>query len=113
MASCTFKGAYHLITEVYAAVVAWLDANGYESADPMFNIYHVSPHETRDPDEFVTEVCYPVKRKYPQKNNTKLTRRRSNEQLHPFSQKRQGAIFIYNFIKAYAYNTDCHSVFCI
>ena len=63
VASCTFKGGYHLITEVYAAVVAWLDANGYESAGPMFNIYHVSPHETKNPDEFVTEVCYPVKKK--------------------------------------------------
>lgn len=30
---------------------------------PMFNIYHVSPHETSDPNEFVTEVCYPVKKK--------------------------------------------------
>ena len=27
----------------------------------MFNIYHVSPHETQNPDEFVTEICYPVK----------------------------------------------------
>lgn len=63
VASCTFKGGYHLITEVYAAVVAWLDANGYESAGPMFNIYHVSPNETKNPDEFVTEVCYPVKKK--------------------------------------------------
>ena len=26
-------------------------------------IYHVSPHETQDPDEFVTEICYPVKKK--------------------------------------------------
>ena len=63
VASCTFKGGYHLITEVYAAVAAWMDANGYESVDPMFNIYHVSPHETHNPDEFVTEVCYPVKKK--------------------------------------------------
>ena len=28
---------------------------------PMFNIYHVSPHETQNPDEFVTEVCFPVR----------------------------------------------------
>ncbi|MCR5090556.1 MAG: MerR family transcriptional regulator [Oscillospiraceae bacterium] len=62
-ASCTFRGSYALITDVYAAVVAWIEANGYESDGPMFNIYHVSPHETQNPDEFVTEVCYPVKRK--------------------------------------------------
>ena len=62
VASCTYKGSYTLITEVYAAVVAWIEANGYEAAGPMFNIYHVSPHETRNPDEFVTEVCYPVRK---------------------------------------------------
>ena len=44
-------------------VAAWLEANGYEPAGPMFNIYHVSPHETQNPDEFVTEICYPVKKK--------------------------------------------------
>ncbi len=40
-----------------------IEANGYEPAESMFNIYHVSPHETQIPDEFVTEVCYPVKKK--------------------------------------------------
>ncbi|WP_407384899.1 MerR family transcriptional regulator [Ruminococcus sp.] len=63
VASCTYKGSYTLITEVYTAVVEWLNANGYEPNGPMFNIYHVSPHETQIPDEFVTEVCYPVKKK--------------------------------------------------
>ena len=63
VASCTYKGSYTLITDVYAAVVAWMESNGYEPAGPMFNIYHVSPHDTQDPDEFVTEVCYPVIKK--------------------------------------------------
>ena len=63
VASCTYKGSYTLIADVYAAVAAWMEANGYEPAGPMFNIYHVSPHGTQDPDEFVTEICYPVKKK--------------------------------------------------
>ena len=29
----------------------------------MFEIYHVSPHKTQNPDEFITEVCYPVRKK--------------------------------------------------
>lgn len=49
--------------EVYSAVYAWAEANGYETDGPMTNIYHVSPHETQNPDEFVTEVCLPVKKK--------------------------------------------------
>lgn len=63
VASCTYQGSYEQIGDVYAAVAAWIEANGYEPADAMFNIYHVSPHETQDPDEFVTEVCYPVRKK--------------------------------------------------
>ena len=64
VASCTYQGSYTQITDVYAAVIAWMEANGYEPAEPMFNIYHISPHETQNPDEFVTEICYPVKKKY-------------------------------------------------
>ena len=63
VASCTYQGSYTRMTEVYAAVIAWIEANSYEPTGPFFNIYHVSPHETRNPDEFVTEVCYPVKKK--------------------------------------------------
>ena len=63
VASCIYKGSYTRITDVYTAVIAWMEANGYAPAGPMFNIYHVSPHETTDPEEFVTEVCYPVNKK--------------------------------------------------
>ena len=63
VASCTFKGSYAQISDVYATIGAWLQENGYESDGPMFNIYHVSPHETQNPEEFVTEACYPVKKK--------------------------------------------------
>ena len=63
VASCTFRGSYDQISEVYAAIISWIEANGYESAGPMFNIYHVSPHETKNPEEFVTEACYPVRKK--------------------------------------------------
>ncbi len=61
--SCTYQGSYTQITDVYAAVIAWMEANGCEAAEPMFIIYHVSPHKTQNPDEFVTEICYLVKKK--------------------------------------------------
>lgn len=61
VASCMVKGGYEQMPDVYGAVISWVSENGYECAGPMFNIYHVSPHETQNPDEFVTEVCYPVK----------------------------------------------------
>ena len=62
-AGCTFQGGYEQINDVVEALTAWIDANGYEYAGPMFDIYHVGPHETNDPAEFVTEVCYPVRAK--------------------------------------------------
>lgn len=62
-AACvTFKGSYEQMGEVNAAVAAWIADNGYAFDGPLFNIYHVSPHETSNPDEFVTEVCCPVRK---------------------------------------------------
>ena len=61
VASCTVKGGYEQMPEVYGAVLSWAKENGFEMSGAMFNIYHVSPHETQNPEEFITEVCYPVK----------------------------------------------------
>lgn len=62
-ASATYQGSYSLINEVTAAVVQWIADNGYDYDGPAFFIYHVSPHETSNPEEFVTEICYPVKKR--------------------------------------------------
>lgn len=61
VASCILKGGYEQMPDVYAAVISWVKENGYVSAGAMFNIYHVSPHETQNPDDYITEVCYPIK----------------------------------------------------
>lgn len=61
VASCTIVGSYEQLTDCYAAVYSWAKENGHESAGALFNIYYVSPHETQNPDEFVTEVCFAVK----------------------------------------------------
>ena len=63
VASAVCKGSYDQISEVNAAVAAWVEANGYAFDGTAFNIYHISPHETQNPEEFVTEVCYPVRRR--------------------------------------------------
>ena len=60
-ASCVVKGGYEQMPEVYTAMISWVKENGYEPNGAMFNIYHVSPYETQNPEEFITEVCYPVK----------------------------------------------------
>lgn len=61
--SYTFKGGYDQMDSAMPAVAAWVNDNGYEPDGPLFNIYHISPHETKNPQEFVTEVCCPVRKK--------------------------------------------------
>ena len=63
IASATYKGSYDQITEVNEAVANWVKDNGYDFNGVSFCIYHVSPHETNNPEELVTEVCYPVRKK--------------------------------------------------
>ncbi|MDK2867598.1 MAG: hypothetical protein PWP51_2318 [Clostridiales bacterium] len=62
MASATFKGSYDSISAVNEAVANWVSDNGYAFDGPSFCIYHVSPNETPNPDDWVTEVCYPVRK---------------------------------------------------
>lgn len=62
IASVTYKGSYEQITRANDAVANWVKANGYDFNGKSFCIYHVSPQETSNPDEFVTEVCFPVKK---------------------------------------------------
>lgn len=63
IASTICKGSYEQMNAVNEAVAKWVQDNGYAFTGPAFNIYHVSPHETKNPDEYVTEVCYSVKKK--------------------------------------------------
>lgn len=63
VASVTFKGSYDQIAATNQAVAKLVRDNGYEFEGAMFTIYHVSPAQTQNKDEFVTEVCFPVKKK--------------------------------------------------
>lgn len=62
VASAVCKGSYDQMNHAMAAVAQWVTDNGYAFSGPAFLIYHVSPHETADADEFVTEICYPVQK---------------------------------------------------
>lgn len=63
VASVTFKGSYEQFSDVYASLAAWVSENGYGFAGPMIDVYHVSPNDTRNPDEFVTEICCPIQKR--------------------------------------------------
>ena len=61
VASAVHHGSYEEIGAANAAIAAWIQKNGYQPCGPMFNVYHVGPHETQNPDEWMTEVCFPVR----------------------------------------------------
>ena len=63
VASAMCRGSYAQMGEINAAVAQWIEDNGWDYDGPMFNIYHVGPGQTQNPEEFVTEVCYPIKKK--------------------------------------------------
>jgi len=63
VASATFKGSYDQLTAVNRSIANWINDNGFEFDGAMFTIYHVSPAQTKDPNELVTEVCFPIKKK--------------------------------------------------
>ena len=60
VASCVIRGSYDQMGDAYATVVSWINENGYKICGPMFNIYHVGPGQTQNPDEFVTEACFQI-----------------------------------------------------
>jgi DNA-binding transcriptional MerR regulator len=61
--SVTFRGSYVQRPQVARAIAEWLEASDYTIDGPMISIFHVTPYETPEPDSWVTEVCYTVKRK--------------------------------------------------
>lgn len=63
IASATYKGGYEQLTTVNHAVADWVRDNGYDFSEDMFTIYHVGPGQTKNPEEFVTEVCFPISKK--------------------------------------------------
>ena len=61
--SVTFNGGYDQIAAISESVASWVASNNYEFNGAMFNIYHVGPGHDPNPENWVTEVCYPVSKK--------------------------------------------------
>ena len=55
-------GSYEQMDGAMASVAGWVRDNGYAFSGAAFLIYHVSPHETDNPEEYVTEICFPVEK---------------------------------------------------
>ena len=62
-ATAVCRGSYDQMDAVMRSVADWIVRSGYVLNGAVFFIYHVSPYETDNPSEFVTEICYPVRKK--------------------------------------------------
>lgn len=57
------KGSYSSLPDAYGALVAWLEENGYEWDGAPYDIYTKTQFDGLAPDDWETEVYFPVKRK--------------------------------------------------
>lgn len=61
VASVTYTGGYEHISDVCFCIGKWISDHDLEICGPDFSIYHVGYDKTDNPDNFVTEICYPIK----------------------------------------------------
>lgn len=59
VASATLRGSYAQMAAVTTAVGEYVAANGLNTGT-MFCVYTVSPAQDPNPDNWITEVCYPI-----------------------------------------------------
>lgn len=60
VASVIIKGSYEQLPDANEAVAKYISENEFTMSGPMFNIYHVNPGMETIPENWVTEICYPV-----------------------------------------------------
>lgn len=54
-------GGYSNLSEAYGAVVSWIAANGYEITGAPFDLYVRTQFDSLSPEDWETEVYFPVR----------------------------------------------------
>lgn len=57
-----FEGIYSRIGDINRCMYHWIAENGYRLSGEAFNIYYISPGNEPNPENYVTEICYPIKK---------------------------------------------------
>lgn len=61
--SVTFRGSYEQRPHVSRAIADWIETSEYVMDGPMISIFYITPHQSSNPDNWITEVCYTVRKK--------------------------------------------------
>lgn len=62
-AKSVLKGSYSELTSVYAKLREWIENEGYELVRSPYEVYVTDPNQVTVPEDIVTEVYFPVKKK--------------------------------------------------
>ncbi len=62
-AKTTHKGPYSTLSDAYGALVEWIEENGYAWDGAPYDIYVKTQFDNLAPEEWETEVYFPVKKK--------------------------------------------------
>lgn len=57
------RGGYSTLSEAYGAIVSWIIENGYEYTGAPFDLYIKTQFDTPSPEEWETEVYFPIRKK--------------------------------------------------
>ena len=58
----TYIGRYDDFTKIYATLAEWMEKEGYSTAAPPYEKYIKGAQDKVSPDEFVTEIYFPIKK---------------------------------------------------
>jgi len=62
-AKSVLKGSYPELTMIYARLREWVENEGYELVRPPYEVYVTDPNQANLPEDLVTEVYFPIKKK--------------------------------------------------
>ncbi len=62
-ATLVHKGSYQTLHLAYEAISKWIEENEYDIAQPPREVYLKGHLMTKDPNEFITELQFPVKKR--------------------------------------------------
>ncbi|MEN6316653.1 MAG: MerR family transcriptional regulator [Clostridiaceae bacterium] len=62
VAVVAYQGIYSRIGEINRYIYQWAVENGYKICGRAFQTYYISPENEPDPENFITEICFPIKK---------------------------------------------------
>lgn len=62
VATVAFQGTYNQIGDVNKCIYEWVLNNSYKISGKPFNIYYLNPGNEQNPNNYITEICFPIKK---------------------------------------------------